>query len=270
VIRMRNKYKRMLLLVCGLTVPLAAQTPLAQAFAGLRSSDPATVKKANDGIAELVVQELPTIEKDSATICDALNDKDAYIRQQATGILQTIVLIAPQHNSVVQACFPGLIATAKDQVDRVRNNALFALAMNPASPPAQAHDVFVIALASANFRTAEIGAAGLIRETNNTQKNHELVEKALEEASDAKHRLNILYAISGSKVPSDTLFQASQRYLDDSDPGVQHAAIDAVVATGADKSKVISVMQNLEDSSSASVQQKKHAEAVLNSLKTPK
>jgi hypothetical protein len=69
-------------------------------------------------------------------------------------------------------------------------------------------------------------------------------------------------------VPSDDLFQASQKYLSDADPSVQQEAINAVVATATDKSKAITIMQNLADSSSASMQQKKQAQAMLNSLNT--
>jgi HEAT repeat protein len=233
----------------------------------MKNNDPAVAKKAKDGLALLLEKEMPTIEKDTTTLCAALSDSDPFIRLQASAVFMTIVVAAPEHNQVVLSCIPNLITAAKDADDQTRNNSLFALALNPAGPPSSAHDVFVTSLKSSNFRTAEVAAAGLIRETTNIEANHKMVEKALEEAPDAKHRLNILYAISGSKVPSDTLFQASQRFIDDSNSDVQHAAIDAVAATGTDKSKVMTVMQNLEDSSSASMQEKKHAEAVLNSLK---
>jgi hypothetical protein len=255
------------LLFAGLTFQCLAQSPLAKAFSDMHSSDPVVVNQARQSLAGLTEKELPTIEKDTATLCNGLSDSDAMIRQQASGILLTIALIAHEHNQVVVSCFPQLIVAANDFVDRIRNNSLFALAINPAGPPEQAHDVFVKSLGSANFRTAELGAAGLLKESSNAESNQKLVQQALENAPDAKHRQNILYAISGSKVPSDALFQVSQKYIDDPSPTVQHAAIDAVAATG-DKSKVATVMQNLEGSSSASIEQKKHAEAVLNGLKS--
>jgi len=256
----------MFLLISGLSLNGMAQTPLGMAFTNMKSSDPAVAKKAKDGLAMLLVQEMPTIEKDTAMLCSALSDADPYIRLQASGVLQTIVLAAPQHNQVVLACTSELITAAKDSTDRIRNNALFALAMNPSGPPKEAHAAFVDALDSANFRTSEIGAAGLIKERSNVETNHGLVEKALDAAPDAKHRLNLLYAISGSKVHSETLFEGTQKYLNDPNPDVQHAAIDAVAETGTDISKITIVMQNLEASSSASMQQKKHAQAVLNNL----
>jgi HEAT repeat protein len=265
---MQRKVMAMLLLMGGFSLECMAQTPFEKAFADMHSSDPAMVNKARMSMALLAEQEMPTIEKDTATLCDALADPDAMIRLQASGILSTITLIAHEHNQVVVSCFPQLIAAASDPADRVRNNSLFALAMNPAGPPPQAHDVFVKSLQSSNFRTAEVGAAGLLKEGTNAQANQSLVKKALDEAPDAKHKLNILYAISGSRVPSDDLFQASQKYLSDADPSVQQEAINAVVATATDKSKAITIMQNLEDSSSASMQQKKQAQAMLNSLNT--
>jgi HEAT repeat protein len=166
----------------------------------------------------------------------------------------------------VLSCIPGLVATAKDADDQTRNNALFALALNPAGPPPAAHDVFVSSLQSKSLRTVEVAASGLIREATNVQANHRLVEQALESAPDAKHRLNLLYAISGSGVPSETLFESSQRYINDADPDVQQAAIDAVGVTGTDKDKVIVLMQNLKQSPTANADQKRHAEAVLNRL----
>lgn len=259
----------MFLLFIGLTLQLQAQTPLSKDFADMKSGDTATVNKAQEDFVTVLVQELPTIEKDSAMLCKALSDPDPNIRGFAAGVYTTIVLAAPEHNQVVLACIPALVTVgAQEKVDKTRNNALFALAMNPAGPPPAAHAVFVSSLQSSNFRTAEVGAAGLIRETDNREENHKLVEQALAQAPDAKHRLNLLYAISGSRVPSDTLFQASQKYLYDPDLGVQQEAVKAVVATATDKSKAITVMQNLEESSSASAQQKKLAESVLNGLNT--
>ncbi|HEX3472250.1 MAG TPA: hypothetical protein VHT28_13795 [Silvibacterium sp.] len=84
------------------------ETPLAQAFADLRSGDPKLIGKWNNGdqLVLLVEKELPTIEKDTATICGALADPNPDIRLRASAILTTIVIAAPQHNTVVQACFP--------------------------------------------------------------------------------------------------------------------------------------------------------------------
>jgi hypothetical protein len=254
-------------LLLGLSCYGLAQTPLAKAFADMHSSDPNVANKARLSMPAVAEQAFPTIEKDSTTLCNALSDPDPEVRQQSAGILQAIVLVVPEHNSVVVSCFPQLIITATDATDFVRNDSLFALAMNPAGPPPQAHDVFVKSLGSDKFRTAELGAAGLLKEKGaNAEANQILVQKALEEAPDAKHRLNILYAISGTGVPSDILFAASQKYMYDPDTNVQHEAINAVAATGTDRSKVITVMQNLAGSSSAGVEQKKHAQAILNSL----
>lgn len=264
---MRIKLLVTLLLMLGLNWRCVAQTPLAKAFAEMHNKDPKVANAARESMNTVAEQALPTIEKDTSTLCNALSDPDPMVRQQAAGILQAIVLVAPAHNSVVVSCFPQLIVTAADSTDYVRNDSLFALAMNPAGPPVQAHNVLIKSLASSNFRTSELGAAGLLKEKGaNAQANQSLVQKALEEAPDAKHRLNMLYAISGSRVPSEALFETSRKYLYDSDPRVQQEAINAVTATATDKSKVVTVMQNLAGSASATMQQKKHAEAILNSL----
>jgi len=255
-----------------------AETSLAQAFADLRSGDPKLIDKWTNGdhLVLLLDKELPTIEKDTVAICDALTDKDSFVRLQASAILVTIVIAAPQHNSVVQTCFPNLIKAASDPVDqtsaqslkpfppeKTRTNSLFVLAMNPAGPPPAAHDVFVASLQSPNYRTQECGAAGLLEERTNQEANQKLVLQTLDSAPDAKHRLNILYAITGTRVRSDNLFERVQKYLFDPDDDVQIEAINAVAATGKDHDTVASVIQGVVDSPTATKEQKLRARMAL-------
>jgi hypothetical protein len=204
--RMRN-FLLVILAVFSDAVPLSlAQTPLTQVFIDLRSSDTAKAQKAREDIIVVFKQEFPTIEKDAPTICGALYDPDPYIRLQATGILSTVVQIAPSHNQLVLACIPGLLVTAKDSVDRVRDNSLFTLAMNPAGPPLQAHQTFEDALRSDDVRSVQYAAVGLLKEGNGkVSANQELVAKELTTASDTKHKLSYLYAMSGTNVKSQTL-----------------------------------------------------------------
>ena len=259
-------------------VQSSAATPLAQAFADLRSGDPNRTNKWTHGdqLAVLVVKEMPTIEKDTATICGALVDPNPDLRLRASAILVTIVMAAPQHNSVVQACFPNLIKAASDPVDQTsaqslkpfppeqtRNNSLFVLAMNPAGPPPAAHDVFVASLQSPNYRTQECGAAGLLKERTNQEANQNLVLQTLDSAQDAKHRLNILYAITGAGVRSDTLFEGVQKYLLDPDNDVQAEAINAVAVTAKDHATAASVIQGVVDSPTATREQKLRARIAL-------
>jgi hypothetical protein len=259
-------------------VQAPAETPLAQAFADLRSGDPKLIGKWNNGdqLVLLVEKELPTIEKDTATICGALADPNPDIRLRASAILTTIVIAAPQHNTVVQACFPNLIKAASDPVDpdrgkllslfppeQTRNNSLFVLAMNPAGPPPAAHDVFVASLQSSNYRTQETGAAGLLKESTNQEANQKLVLQTLDSAPDTKRQLNILYAITGARVRSDTLFEDVQKYLLDPDTDVQTEAINAVAATGKDHATVASVIQGVVDSPTATKEQKLRARMAL-------
>lgn len=257
----------MLALGGSFTLPGHAQTPLAKAFAEMKSSDPAVAQKARTNIINVFDRELPTIENDTSTLCKALQDSDSYVRLQAAGILVAIVRAAPEHNQVVLSCIPELLVTARDPADRVRNDSLWALAMNPAGPPPQAQKVFEDALHSVNLRTAEVGAAGLIREDGgrNTA-NHDMVAQALQQAPDSNHRVNLLYAISGSRVPSETLFRASRELVGDSDSDVQHAAIDALAASGTDKAEVAGALQSVEASPSATPAAKKHAEMLLKGL----
>jgi HEAT repeat protein len=253
---------------CGvLTHPGAAQTPLALAFQDLRSSDPVKVEKTKETIALTFEQEFPTIEKDTATICGTLSDPDPYLRLQAAAILETIVRIAPEHNQVVQACTPGLLVAGRDTSTEVRNNALFALAMNPTGTPPQAESVFQDALKSDNLRTAEVGAAGLLRVGGvNAAADEKLVADALSNAPDAKHKVNLLYAITGSGTHSDVVFQSTKQALNDPDANVQQAALHALVKTGPDKSSVTVALQNVQSSTSANAATKQRAQSLLNSM----
>jgi hypothetical protein len=228
-----------------------AQTPLAQVFADLRSSDTAKVRKARDDIFSVLEQEFPTIEKDAPTICGALSDPDPYIRLQATAILSTVVQLAPSHNQLILACVPGLLVTAKDSVDNVRENSLFALAMNPAGPPPQAHQAFQDALESPDMRSVENGAAGLIRESDGKlSANHELVAKALSGARDSQHKVSLLNAMYRADVKSQTLFDAARSVLADPDPEVEQAAVYAIAASSPNDAAALGVLQNMKASAS--------------------
>jgi hypothetical protein len=72
----------------------------------------------------------------------------------------------------------------------------------------------------------------------------------------------MLYAINDSPAKSDSLFEASKRFLSASDAAIQRAAIDAVAATG-NKPQVVAIMGDLATSSSAAPQTKQHAQKVL-------
>lgn len=241
-----------------------AKTPLAQAFADLRSGDARLIDKWNNGhLALLFDKELPTIEKDSATICNALADPNPDLRLRASAALVGIVVAGPQHNSVVQACFPNLIKTAIDPADQTRNNSLFVLAMNPAGPPPAAHDVFVASLQSPNYRTQECGIAGLLKEGTNQEANQKLLLQTLDSPPDKNNRLNILYAITGARVRSETLFKGVQKYLLDPDDDVQTEAINALAATGKDHDTVASIIQGVVDSPTATKEQKLRARMAL-------
>lgn len=229
----------------------------------MKNSDPAIAQKARSNIINVFDQELPTIEKDASTLCNALQDSDSYIRLQSAGILVAIARAAPEHNQVVLSCVPELLVTARDPVDRVRNDSLWVLAMNPAGPPQAAHAVFVASLQSPNYRTQECSAAGLLKEGTNQEANQKLVLQALDSAPDKKGRLNILYAITGAQVRSDTLFVGVQKYLLDPDTDVQTEALDAVAATGKDHETVASVIQGVMDSPTATKEQKLRARMAL-------
>lgn len=257
----------------------AAQTPLAQYFQLLRSKDPADAQQASKNWYALLTQEMPIIDKDSATVCNALRDPDPQVRLSASGVLVVIAVAKKEHAGVIQACIPELLVEARDLpmqkpkhpgddlAVNARNNALYALALNPLGTPPQAEAVFRDQLKSDNLRSAELAAAGLLRlQGPDAAANQKLVADALNSAPDSKHRLNLLYAISGVESPSDAVFQATRPALNDPDPEIQRAAVEALVNSAPDKSQAISALQNLEGSPTAATTTKEMAKSYAKSL----
>ena len=257
----------------------AAQSPLATYFQSLRSKDEAEVQKAQKSAWDYLTKEWPVIDKDAATVCGGLRDPDVYIRLQAAAVMSTIATLKKEHAGVIQACLPELLAvaggtpteTAKSLLlhyaTEARNDALFALAMDPQGTPPQAEAVFREQLKSNNFRSAEVAAAGLLRiQGPDAAANQKLVADALQSAPDAKHRLNMLYAISGSGTRSDQLFQATRQVVNDPDPEVQQAALDALVKSAPDQAQAVSALQNLQGSPTASPLTKKMVDGYLKSM----
>jgi hypothetical protein len=265
------KYAISLLLFGAMTGWAGGQTPLQKAFTDLKSSDPELIEKTKEQMPSMLEHEMPSIERDTTTICNGLQDSDSYVRLQAAAILEIIVRLNPEHNQVVLACVPQLISTARtDPEVPIRNHALFALVMNPAGPPPAAHDALLQAFGATNFRSAELAATGLIKEKGaNVEDNHKLIAQALDKSADPRHTLNMLYAISGAGVTSDTLFEAAQKHLDDSDPDVQTEAVNAIAISATDKGRARMMLENIQQSSSASPGQKRQAAAVLNRLQSP-
>lgn len=265
--------------ICGAASSLSAQSPLAQYFQLLRSKNPADAQQASKNWYALLTQEWPIIDRDAATVCNALRDPDPQVRLSASGVLVVIAVAKKEHAGVIQACTPELVVEARDtptqtfknpiydDATQARNNALFALALNPLGTPPQAQAVFRDQLKSDNLRSAEVAAAGLLRlQGPDAAANHKLVAEALESAPDSKHRLNMLYAISGAGTRSDELFRAVRKVVDDPDPQVQPTALDALLASAPDKAHAISALQNLEGSPTASAETRKMAEGYVQSL----
>lgn len=205
-------------------------------------------------------------ERDSEAICTALTDPKAEIRLKASAIYLTIIQIEPKLAFVARECTSGLLRAASESEDRVRNNALFVLAMNPGGALPGAGDVFRTQLQSANLRSAEVAAAGLLHAGRQDDEN--LVLQSLLAAPDSAHRVNMLYAISGSRISSNALFQASSELLSDEDADVQEEAINAMVASSPSKSLLSSGLDRINSLPNASAASKRHARLILNNLST--
>ena len=258
-------YERLcfLTLCCICAFPSYGQTRLAQSFADSKSKNTEVSDEARRNVAAVFSEELPSIEKDTALLCGSLHDSNVLIRRQAAALLAAIALTAPEHSKVDVACFPDLVSASGEADDTTRNNILVVLAMTPGGPPIAARRVFMQNLDSPNYRTAELAAAGLIKAGGERQQDNETLVKAkLDNAPDAKQRLNMLYAIAGSGVQSEALLASSRKYLFDTDPDVQRAALQAVAATGT-KAEVAGIMGNVAASPLSSPEAKKQARMIL-------
>jgi hypothetical protein len=237
------------------------------------------VQHARKNAWSYITKEWPVLNKDTATVCNGLRDPEASIRLRAAGLLTVITVAKKEYAGVIQPCIPELLAVAGDKsaskpkdplddyVTRARNDALFVLALDPLGTPPQAEAVFRDELNSNNFRSAEVAAAGLLRMKGpDAAANHKLVAEALQNAPDAKHRLNMLYAISGVISPSDVVFQVVRQVVNDPDPEVQRAVVRAVFTSAPDKSQAVSVLQNVEESPTADWMTKKMAEGEVKSI----
>jgi hypothetical protein len=250
-------------LCCISVLPCYGQTPLAQAFADMKSKDSRVASEARKHVALVFSQEVPTIEKDTQVLCGSLHDSDAFVRRQAAALLTALLLAAPEHSKVDVACFPDLVAASGDPDDTTRNDILFVLAMTPGGSPSAARDVFVKDLDSPNYRTSEVAATGLLKAGGERKQDNEMLVKAkLDNAPDTKQRLNMLYAIGGSGVQSEALLGSSRKFLSASDLAVQRAAFQAVVATGT-KVEVEEIMRDVAASPSSSPEAKKWAQIIL-------
>ena len=247
-----------------------AQTPLGKIFKAIKTGTPAEAEAARESLPALLEQEMPTIEKETSTICSSLRDSDAYIRQQASALLKIILITAPTHSGVATSCTPELLATVNDSDVEVRQNVLFSLASNMSGQPSPlAHHAFVQAFGSTDYRIAQYGAIGLLREDGGKNSaNLGTIEAALRNAPDSPHRLNLLYAIEGSEIVSDDLARLSEKLVSDPDPETQSAAVDAICSASSDKSKARTFLQNLEGNSTLSTQSKQHAESVISQLQS--
>lgn len=244
-----------------------AQTPLSDVFTQLRSSDSVVRSAANDRIGNVFIDELPTIEKDASIICAAMGDTNAYVRQQASAMLMTIAISAPSHSSVIQTCTPPLLSAGSDLENRVRRNALTALAFSSLGTPKEAQPVFATALKSSDLREQSLGAVGLLRISPS---NDGLISGAILEAKDTATKQVLLSAVMQARVKSTTLFNTAETLLYDRTPEIQNAAIRALAVSATDRDAANIALQNLIAADSVSKEAKQEAKGAVTSLAASK
>lgn len=248
-----------IIVLCAGSCAALAQGTLGKAFDEMRGDPKKLTETA--AFSSVVMQELPNIERDSEALCKALTDSNPEIRLKASAIYLTVIEVEPEHAVISQECASGLLKAASENEDRVRNNALFVLAMNPLGILPGAEDVFKTQLTAANLRSAEVAAAGLLH--TGKEEDQKLVAQALQAAPDKAHQINLLYAISGSKIRSDALFRVSSGLLSNEHADVQEEAINAMVAAAPDPRALSSALERIESLPNASEASKKHAKQLL-------
>ena len=277
---MRRSARTLALLYCfTISLTSVAQNSLQGVFTDLRSPDKKVREAADGRILASLQADMPTIESDSAIICEALSDPDASIRVRASGILFEIAYAYPEHNMVVTNCFAGLIRAASDGTQLgsepmddgtfLRRNSLTALAINPAGPPAQARDLFVSALRDSSSRYQGLGALGLLRIANGAdESNVQLVAGTLKAATGSNTKMALLSSIAGSGIKNQHLFGVAQEFLYDTDSNVQQTAVEATTSTAPTTAQAVTSLQNFSSSIKASGEAKKIAERKLADLST--
>ena len=244
----------------GIAISASAETPLGRVFAGLRDPDPAVRQRANSSIVTVFDQELPHIEDDAPLLCGALSDPDAYVRQQASGLLSAIALSAPEHTGVLASCKAALLVSATDTETRVRDNSLRALLLYPGRPPAEAQPLFVKALHDPNARFVVLGASGLLKmSTSNDHTNVDLVRNALQSSADPATREGLLRSVASDGVPDSGLFQTATDRLYKATPEDIDLIMKAVISTAPDKARANTVLMNYSGSASGAPETRKAA-----------
>ena len=256
-----------LLVAGGVLPPAHTSTPLSALFDELRSSDPAVRSAAFKNGISVLDSEWPVIERDTALLCTTLQDTNSYMRQQAAAIYYAIITAAPEHNKVVLACSAPLMKASVDDDEIVRDDALAAVALNPAGPLSGSHGLLLNALHSRDYRYKEVGVAGLLKEKGSVAtQNQAIVVSALAHASDDNTKIALLYAISGVTVQSRMLSTAVEKLLYASTPAVCKAAIGAIASSSPDKKAAMASLQSLASSSETNSEVKQLARDTVNQL----
>jgi hypothetical protein len=260
--------KRVKAAVCASVLLLASkgygQTTLTQVFLDLHSSNASVRASANKAIVEVFEREIPNISADTALLCTSLTDNDAYIRQQASGILSVLVQLHPEDVAVVSSCTAQLIKTGADQIDQVRQNSLFVLANKANGAPASAAPDFEAALTDSVPVMKELGASGIFSlPSDSSSGSMKLLVDRLSNEQDPVSKEALLLGVTQSKKTNGDVAQAAAWLIGDSDSRVQAAAVLAVESVNSDKNHALSQLQNYEGSTTLSSEAKQKVSAAI-------
>ncbi len=247
-----------------LTVNGYGQTTLTQVFRDLHSQDPKVRAAANKVSVEVFERELPTISAETSTLCTALTDSDAYIRQQASAVFSVLAQLHPEDAAMISACSPQLIKAGVDATDQVRQNSLLALAYKVGGPPAAAAPDFEAALNDPILAVKEIGATGIMNlPPGSSSGSIKLLTDKMSSEQDAESKEALLTGVTQARKTNPDVAQSASRLIADSDPRVQSAAVLAVESLNSDKSLALSQLQNYQTSGSLNPEAKQKLDAAV-------
>ncbi len=240
-------------ILCGLLGTAAinsyAQSTLKEVFTDLRSPDKSIRDNANSKIIEVFERELPTIATETTTICTALSDRDWYIRQQASALLNTLTILYPQDLAVIDACTPQLLVTATDTTNQIKLNSLNALANKTDGPPSAAAPAFEANLDDPDSSVKQLASTGIMKLPPDVgvQSRKVLAARIVSEPDAYAKSALLLGATQSAKQDADVA-QAASRLLDDKSADVQAQAILAVEFLNSDKAAALRLLENQQSS----------------------
>ena len=172
-----------------------------------------------------------SLEKDIRSIALLLNDQDAEIRVQASGVLYTLTVVRQDTAETLKAAFSALSSHFQDSAARVRGNVARTVAgLKPNIP----HEALSMLIGSSHDKDPEVRGAsiyGIARTASQSQDARQALLSLLREP-DVTIQLEVLRDIGFGKVQDSSIVARLRQLLTAKDPPIVKATIDALANLG--------------------------------------